>query len=482
MSRANYFALFFILILCAIGLSLAALLLLHESDPAALGLVCGPAGSCDRVLTSKFSHFAGIPLAAFGAAFYAAIIILWACLLGTSAGKIRGIGLLAGLLLACVAALISLALLGIQFHFIAAFCLLCCISAIDCLLLFALFFYLHAHDDFAPQPLASASAILLLIAITIFTFLAYFLPAHGIVARVGTHTITNADMQSALGKPLRNLQWQTYRMQHDWLSKQLEDIVLDSEAANQGIPKPELLRRNVDQTVDDKFNHFILARVPTPSDAEIAAFRQQIYPHLHDQTYAIYIRDLLIKYNATDYLALPAITEDDLALIPGPHRGADPKTAPARLVIFSDFGCEYCAQMAPSLNHLVQQFGSQISLTFRYFPHDLHEHSKEAAIAAECANRQGKFWPYNDALMQHGGNLDEVNFTVLAEQLGLNMTDFLTCRDDPATSQAIESSRAQALAMGLDNTPAVFLNGKRIGGYVSEPDLARQIRACIPKK
>jgi len=85
------------------------------------------------------------------------------------------------------------------------------------------------------------------------------------------------------------------------------------------------------------------------------------------------------------------ITKVEIALNSNDHVvGAD--NAPITLVEYSDFECPYCGRVVPTIDQLMQTYSGKIKLVFRHFPLSFHQSAKKAAVAAECANKQGKFW------------------------------------------------------------------------------------------
>ena len=91
-----------------------------------------------------------------------------------------------------------------------------------------------------------------------------------------------------------------------------------------------------------------------------------------------------------------------------------------------------------------------------------HAHAFEAAKAAVCAERQGRFWEFRDLLFAEGQDLSGPGLTALARAGGLNETEFTEClKDDPAPGRVRRDMELGRKA-GVDGTPAVFVNGRRI--------------------
>jgi protein-disulfide isomerase len=120
---------------------------------------------------------------------------------------------------------------------------------------------------------------------------------------------------------------------------------------------------------------------------------------------------------------------NDVCAVPplagNPRRG--PENASLVIVEFGCFTCPNTAKMVPVLKEL-QEMHPDIALEFRTFPIDNHAHSVDAAIAAECAFRQGKFWEYHDALFANSHNITNQTLDAWAEDLGLDMLAFGRCR------------------------------------------------------
>src|SRR5262249_7595254 len=72
--------------------------------------------------------------------------------------------------------------------------------------------------------------------------------------------------------------------------------------------------------------------------------------------------------------------------------------APVTLEEFGDFQCPPCGQFATFAEELLKEYDSRLRVVFRNFPLSGHEHAREAALAAEAAGFQGKFWEMHDTL------------------------------------------------------------------------------------
>src|SRR5262249_45366583 len=116
---------------------------------------------------------------------------------------------------------------------------------------------------------------------------------------------------------------------------------------------------------------------------------------------------------------------------------------------------------------------------FRHFPLDnrcnremqqqLHPDACLAAAAAECAGQQNRFWEYHDLLFEHQKALDRDSLFRYARDLDLDIAQFRTCLDDPATMARIAEDVSAGAHLGIESTPTIFINGRRIQGALERP-------------
>src|SRR5207302_2339355 len=76
-------------------------------------------------------------------------------------------------------------------------------------------------------------------------------------------------------------------------------------------------------------------------------------------------------------------------------------TAPSRLLIYGDYECPYTRRALLSVATVRQRLGDSLAFAFRNFPlTEIHPHALHAALAAEAADAQGKFWEMHDLLLR----------------------------------------------------------------------------------
>jgi protein-disulfide isomerase len=161
-------------------------------------------------------------------------------------------------------------------------------------------------------------------------------------------------------------------------------------------------------------------------------------------------------------------------------RLAGSREAKVQLVVFSDFQCQFCQQLAPVVKRLRADFPQEVLIAFRYFPLEAHPRAFPAAVAAECAGEQGRFWEYHDQLFAEHGDLSDARLLALAGELGLDQERFAQCLRAEKSNRQVADSRDDAIKSGLEGVPVIFLNGRRIQGPLDYEHLARQVRELLP--
>src|ERR1043166_5122516 len=80
-----------------------------------------------------------------------------------------------------------------------------------------------------------------------------------------------------------------------------------------------------------------------------------------------------------------------------PHIRGNPD-APVTLEEYGDFQCPPCGMFSAFLSQLEKEYDSRLRVVFRNFPLTMHEHAREAALAADAAGLHGGFWEMHDVL------------------------------------------------------------------------------------
>ena len=142
-----------------------------------------------------------------------------------------------------------------------------------------------------------------------------------------------------------------------------------------------------------------------------------------------------------------------------------PEDAPVTLVKYGDYECPYCGELHPVLNELQEKMGERVRFVFRHFPLDsAHPRARGAALAAEAAASQGRFWEMHDLLYENQDELGEEDLSRYAATLGLDLGRFEEDLANDDHAWRIEEDRLGGDRAGVGGTPALFLNGVRYRG------------------
>lgn len=140
-----------------------------------------------------------------------------------------------------------------------------------------------------------------------------------------------------------------------------------------------------------------------------------------------------------------------------------PADAPITIIEFGDFRCTYCKRFFDeTLYPLLDAYEGQVHFVFRDFP-ILGPDSIQAALAAECADDQGRFWVFHDRLYADQ-ILTRDAFLQHATELEMDVDTFTTCLDDEVHQAEIETDYVAASQLGVGGTPTFFINGKILIG------------------
>ena len=140
--------------------------------------------------------------------------------------------------------------------------------------------------------------------------------------------------------------------------------------------------------------------------------------------------------------------------------------APVTLEEFGDFECPSCKNVATFLDQVIKEYHPHVREIFRNFPLAMHQHAREAALAAEAAGLQGRFWEMHDMLFREqavwsSATDAEMLFDTYAETLGLDLNQFRKDLKSDKVRERIESDQARAKSLGVKVAPTLFID-KRV--------------------
>ena len=151
-----------------------------------------------------------------------------------------------------------------------------------------------------------------------------------------------------------------------------------------------------------------------------------------------------------------------------PSKG--PSGARVTIVEFSDFECPHCREIHTVLQSVETHY-PQVRVVYKDFPlTQLHPWADTAAVGARCAFKQSpdSFWKIHDLIFDNQDTISASNIydqlVGFAGQIGLDMDSFKACLSSPEAKQAVETNRADGVALNVTSTPTLFINGRILPG------------------
>ncbi|OGF99222.1 hypothetical protein A2Y99_04560 [Candidatus Gottesmanbacteria bacterium RBG_13_37_7] len=180
-----------------------------------------------------------------------------------------------------------------------------------------------------------------------------------------------------------------------------------------------------------------------------------------------------------------------------------PTDAKVTVALFSDFICPFCGAFSGESSKMMEIMKSRDSSWVAPLPNmindyimsgksvrivwkDMPFHGEEAILvhaAAKCAQEQNKFWEYHNSLFAKLGSEGEdvyskENLEILASSIELNSNEFNSCLESGRYQTKMKEALAYGQSIGVDGTPATFINGRFVSGAGSYP----QFKALIDEE
>jgi protein-disulfide isomerase len=153
---------------------------------------------------------------------------------------------------------------------------------------------------------------------------------------------------------------------------------------------------------------------------------------------------------------------------------------------FSDFQCPACGAMAPVILGLMDEYGDQIRFEYKHFPIErAHPYAVQAAMAAEAAGQQGKFYEFHDLLFENQQTWSQsptpnAQFQQYAAELELDIDQFRRQLNASLLRDKVQAQQAEGRDRGVTGTPTMFLNGERMQYSTYQEFLEQVARALDP--
>jgi protein-disulfide isomerase len=141
--------------------------------------------------------------------------------------------------------------------------------------------------------------------------------------------------------------------------------------------------------------------------------------------------------------------------------------APVTIVAFNDFECPFCLRGRRTLDALRARYGDRIRIVFRHLPLPIHDHARDAAMAAAFAYAErgdAGFWAMHDVLFENQDALEREDLAGYARQIGLDPARLTRALDEESTADVVERDLRLGHRFGASGTPTFFINGRVLIG------------------
>ncbi|MBM4368100.1 MAG: DsbA family protein [Deltaproteobacteria bacterium] len=278
-------------------------------------------------------------------------------------------------------------------------------------------------------------------------------------------------MKPQLNQMLAEYMMGRYDAEYQAAQSAMDEKILEAEAKAQKLG-----------AVEDLLKKEVSDKVAKATEAEIDEAYQMLQRKLRGQSkeearptleaavgqkkagerYGAYIEELRGKYQATVQLPFPDVPRLDVSVDDDPSVG--PADAPITIIQFAEYQCPYCGKARESLDRVEKEYAGKVRLVFRDFPLDFHPRAVPAAVAANCAGKQEKYWPVHDAIMKDQQSLADADLLAIARAAGVDIASWEECRKDPAMEAEVQKDLDDGRKVGVSGTPAFFINGIFISG------------------
>jgi protein-disulfide isomerase len=287
------------------------------------------------------------------------------------------------------------------------------------------------------------------------------------VATVGNRSITRGEVEGRVKSKLIEVDNQRFEILRDGLDEIIAEEVLKDEANARGVTvevleeqevikkTPQPTDEQVKQVYDENKDALDNAPFDTAKPYIVELLKQQGAAERKNE----FVNELRVKYKVQVALKAPVI---EVGTGGRPSRGGG-ANAPVTIISFSDYECPFCKRAEGTVEKVLTTYGDKVRFVHRDFPLSFHQHAQQAAEAARCAEAQGKFWEYHRKLFA-SDDLSTVKLKTLAGESGLDQKKFDECLDKQQFKDAVAKDMADGNSVGVNGTPAFFINGRMLSG------------------
>ena len=302
-----------------------------------------------------------------------------------------------------------------------------------------------------------------------------------VLATVKGEPITSADIETSLLPLIADVQEQVYKLRKDQVELTINDTLLSQEAEKRKITTNALLDAEVKpKAVTEEQAQRFYEQNKERVSGDYAQTKDAIRQYLEQAELRAAERAFVERLRATAaiqvFLVAPESPVFSISTTDQPSLGnAD---AAVTIVAFTDYQCPSCAAMHPELERLVKEYAGKVRLVMRDFPLSQHAEAFKAAEAAEAAREQGRYWEYVAVLLRNQSALSVEKLKAYAGELSLDRARFDSALDSGKFTEAVQRDVEDGTKLGINGTPTLFINGRRVSAKGYE-DLKATVEAAF---
>ena len=288
-----------------------------------------------------------------------------------------------------------------------------------------------------------------------------------VVAEIGEETITASELDEWIRQDLyrqatRDHQpSRVYDLRARSLDRMIDERVIEAETRRRNVSTEKLMELEIEASggvTEEEIVAFYEENKSNLAGASLDTLRDRIREYLETQRSGDVVARLRERANV-EILLEPVRIQ---VAAEGPSKG--PANAAVTIIEFSDFQCPYCKRASPIMEEVLAQFPQDVRLVYRHLPLQSHSRARPAAQASVCADAQGRFWEYHDALFENPRALSDEDLVRYAGEVGLDVQSFETCLAGTESGDKVTRDAEAARSAGISSTPSFLVNGVLVSG------------------
>jgi len=280
--------------------------------------------------------------------------------------------------------------------------------------------------------------------------------------------IRSEELERRANERLAALRQQEYDVRREVLDDLIHEKLVEKEAKARGITSDALRKAEIDDKAGqiapadiDALYERAKGQLGGKSKEEV---RPEIERYLKSQREtterARLDKELRTKTKIVVRLEPPRVE----VKVPADAPSLGPASAPVTIVEFTDYQCPFCHRAQGTVDELLKKYGDKVRFVHQDFPLDSHPRAIFASRASRCAGDQGKYWEYHRGLLSQPTDFSDADLVKRAEGLSLDAAAFKTCVDSKRHDEVILAAQKAGSAVGVNGTPAFFVNGRMLSG------------------